>query len=118
MAVADLPLADSAKLDVAALPPPPLRHVATGAYVAPATPTEATAADVWAMVLGVERVGRNDDPPLNGDLHIAQSDIHALIRDQLTLLRGEVEAALEAGVEDRSTRIHLQDVLVRIDRTL
>jgi hypothetical protein len=64
------------------------------------------------------RVGRNDDPPLNGDLHIAQSDIHALIRDQLRLLRAEVEAALEAGVDDRDTRIHLEDVLVRIDGTL
>jgi hypothetical protein len=64
------------------------------------------------------RVGRDDDPPLNGDLHIGQSDIRPLIRDQLRLLRGEVEAALEAGVPDRMTRIHLEDVGVRLDRTL
>ena len=42
----------------------------------------------------------------------------ALIRDQLRLLRDEVQAALEEGVDDRTARIHLEDVLVRIDRTL
>ena len=64
------------------------------------------------------RVGSNDDPPLNADLHIAQSDIRPLIRDQLKLLRGELEAALEAGVADRMSRIHLEDALVRIAATL
>lgn len=64
------------------------------------------------------RVGRNDDPPLNADLHIAQSDIRPLIRDQLTLLRSEIRAALERGARDRMTRIHLEDSLVRIDAAL
>lgn len=64
------------------------------------------------------RVGNNDDPPLNADLHIGQSDIRPLIRDQLRLLRGEVQDALDRGVSDRMTRIHLDDVLVRLDRTL
>jgi hypothetical protein len=64
------------------------------------------------------RVSSNDDPPLNGPLHLTQSDIRPLIRDQLTLLRGEVEAALTAGIEDRMTRIHLEDALVRIRRAL
>lgn len=64
------------------------------------------------------RVSRNDDPPLNADLHIAQSDIRSLIRDQLQLLRGEIETALESGVADRMSRIHLEDALVRIGSTL
>lgn len=64
------------------------------------------------------RVSRNDDPPLNADLHIAQSDIRPLIRDQLQLLRGEIETALESGVADRMSRIHLEDALVRIGSTL
>ena len=64
------------------------------------------------------RVGNNDDPPLNADLHIAQSDIRPLIRDQLQLLRGELQAALDAGVDDRNTRIHLQDAIVRISATI
>ena len=40
------------------------------------------------------RVGSNNDPPLNADLHIAQSDIRPLVRDQLKLLQGEIEEAL------------------------
>ncbi len=75
--------------------------------------------DFWSPPgSGNLRVGSNNDPPLNADLHIAQSDIRPLIRDQLTLLRGEIEEALGAGVTDRMTRIHLQDALVRIDGTL
>lgn len=64
------------------------------------------------------RVGSNNDPPLNADLHIAQSDIRPLIRDQLTLLRGEIEEALAGGIDDRMTRIHLEDALLRISRSL
>ncbi|MGH7445013.1 MAG: hypothetical protein ACREKM_09060, partial [Longimicrobiales bacterium] len=60
------------------------------------------------------RVGSNDDPPLNADLHIAQSDIRPLIRDQLTLLQAEIRNRLDRGVDDRMTRIHLEDALVRI----
>jgi len=61
------------------------------------------------------RVSRNDDPPLRADLHIGQSDIRPLIRDQLRLLRDEIESALARGVGNRITRIHLEDALVRID---
>lgn len=64
------------------------------------------------------RVGSDTDPRLNGDLKIAQSDIRPLIRDQLKLLRGELRATLTRGVADRNTRIHLEDAIVRIDRTL
>lgn len=60
------------------------------------------------------RVGSDDDPPLNADLHIGQSDIRPLVREQLQLLQAEIEERLAAGVEDRMTRIHLQDALVRI----
>ncbi|CAN5360459.1 zinc-dependent metalloprotease [soil metagenome] len=62
------------------------------------------------------RVSSNDDPPLNADLHISQSDIRPLVRDQLSLLEDEIHAALERGVSDRMTRIHLEDALVRIDK--
>lgn len=64
------------------------------------------------------RVGRNDDPPLNGNLHIAQSDIRPLIREQLKLLRGELQKALSAGVSDRMTRIHFEDAIVRINKAI
>jgi len=64
------------------------------------------------------RVGNDDDPPLNGNLHVGQSDIRPLIRDQLRLLRGEIEERLGQGVGDRLTRIHLEDALVRIGAAL
>jgi hypothetical protein len=76
-------------------------------------------ADNWTPPRGGNlRVGSNDDPPLNADLDIAQSDIRPLIRDQLKLLRGEIQAALDAGVDDRMSRIHLEDALVRITGTI
>lgn len=64
------------------------------------------------------RVGSNDDPPLNADLHIGQSDIRPLIREQLRLLEREIREALGREVRDRMTRIHLEDALVRIGRAL
>jgi hypothetical protein len=64
------------------------------------------------------RVGSNDDPPLNADLHIGQSDIRPLVRDQLQLLHDEITDAINSGVSDRMTRIHLEDALERINATL
>ncbi|TVP75383.1 MAG: DUF5117 domain-containing protein [Gemmatimonadales bacterium] len=64
------------------------------------------------------RVSNNNDPPLNAALHIGQSDIRPLIRDQLRLLQGEIEDALASGVQDRMTRIHLEDALERIASAL
>jgi hypothetical protein len=64
------------------------------------------------------RVSSNDDPPLNADLHIGQSDIRPLVRDQLRQLDREIETALRARGLDRMTRIHLEDARVRIGRAL
>ena len=64
------------------------------------------------------RVSSNNDPPLNADLHIGQSDIRPLVRDQLRLLRGEIEGRLEGDAGDRMTRIHLEEALDRIESAL
>jgi hypothetical protein len=79
---------------------------------------EATVTPWRPPASGNLRVNRNDDPPLNADLHIGQSDIRPLIREQLVLLDGELRAALERGVPDRMTRIHYEDARVRIARAL
>ena len=63
------------------------------------------------------RVSQDDDPPLNAEIHVSQSDIGALVRDQLRQLRSDVEAGIE-DAPDRFTEIHLEDVLVRIDAVL
>ena len=56
-----LPLNANGKVDRPALPEPqPEEAVASEAYIAPRTPTEQRIADIWARVLGVERIGIND----------------------------------------------------------
>jgi len=75
--------------------------------------------DSWSPpASGNLRVSSNDDPPLNAALHVGQSDIRPLIREQLQLLRDELTAALAGGVDDRMTRIHLEDAVERIERAL
>ncbi len=57
----ELPLGASGKLDRTALPAPEWGGCATAGYVAPRTGTEQLVADIWAHVLGVERVGVEDN---------------------------------------------------------
>jgi amino acid adenylation domain-containing protein len=56
-----LPLTPSGKLDRKALPAPGGGAYARRGYEAPAGDTEVALAEIWAEVLGVERVGRRDD---------------------------------------------------------
>src|SRR5262249_20735208 len=57
-----LPLTPNGKVDDRALAAPdPSRPDLPGPYVAPGNPVEARLAEVWAQVLGVERVGVRDN---------------------------------------------------------
>jgi amino acid adenylation domain-containing protein len=57
-----LPLTPSGKVDRKALPPPRLEMAAaTVAYAAPQGPVETKLAEIWAEILGRDRVGRDDD---------------------------------------------------------
>ncbi|HYR11554.1 MAG TPA: amino acid adenylation domain-containing protein, partial [Longimicrobium sp.] len=56
-----LPLTENGKLDRRALPAPDDAYAAAAEYTAPRTPAEAVLAEVWREVLGVERVGIDDN---------------------------------------------------------
>jgi amino acid adenylation domain-containing protein/non-ribosomal peptide synthase protein (TIGR01720 family) len=57
-----LPLTPNGKLDLRALTPPdPVRSDLTDRYVEPATPVESRLAQIWAQVLGLDRVGVHDN---------------------------------------------------------
>ncbi|UVL75986.1 amino acid adenylation domain-containing protein [Pseudomonas putida] len=57
----ELPLTSHGKLDRRALPEPATADLVGHGYEAPLGETEAAVAEVWAEVLGVDRVGRHDN---------------------------------------------------------
>ncbi|MGC5568929.1 amino acid adenylation domain-containing protein, partial [Streptomyces sp. FR-108] len=60
--MAGMPMTRSGKIDRAALPAPDgTRAVAASTYVAPRTDVERVLADAWAQVLGLDRVGVEDN---------------------------------------------------------
>ena len=79
--LAALPLAPNGKLDRRALPAPEPGHAASPeSYQAPRTLTEKLLAEVWAEVLGVERVGVNDNFFALGGDSIRSIQVRALAR--------------------------------------
>ncbi|MGW2515355.1 condensation domain-containing protein, partial [Streptomyces scopuliridis] len=61
MELASLPLNANGKVDRRALPAPDTAAQADTAYIAPRTPGEEVLAGIWQEVLGVERIGAEDD---------------------------------------------------------
>ena len=96
-----LPLNASGKVDRRALPAP--EFAAGGGYVAPRSEAERVLADVWAAVLGAERVGVEDNFfELGGDSICSMQltsrtnaafDVAVTVRDVLTA--GTVSALAE-----------------------
>jgi amino acid adenylation domain-containing protein len=56
-----LPITPNGKVDRGALQPPPKNSRERRSFEPPADDTEATIAEVWRRVLGVERIGRTDN---------------------------------------------------------
>lgn len=57
----ELPLTPSGKLNRRALPAPELQAYAIREYLSPSGPVEEAVAQTWCAVLGLERIGRDDD---------------------------------------------------------
>ncbi|WFU85657.1 non-ribosomal peptide synthase/polyketide synthase [Bradyrhizobium sp. CIAT3101] len=115
--LAALPLTVNGKLDRKALPAPDDEAYAHRAYEAPQGEVEITLAQIWAELLGVERVGRHD--------HFFALGGHSLLAVQLlsrvslaigftlpltTLFAKPVLADLAASIMDELSRSGAQDL--------
>jgi amino acid adenylation domain-containing protein len=113
-----IPLTPNGKLDRAALPAPDGDAYARGGYEAPVGETEAALAEIWAEVLGVERVGRGDNFfELGGHsllvIHLIermrQRGLHAEVR---ALFVAPTLAALAAEVGERTPGVEVPANLI------
>ncbi|HYR12465.1 MAG TPA: phosphopantetheine-binding protein, partial [Longimicrobium sp.] len=116
VALEALPLTPNGKLDRKALPAP--EHTAEAdRYVAPRTEAEELLAEIWAEVLGVERVGAHDSFFDLGGHSLLIMRLLARIRDTLDLrisirtvfsmptleaMAGEIERRLYEDIADMS----------------
>ncbi|TXS41851.1 amino acid adenylation domain-containing protein, partial [Streptomyces sp. or43] len=80
--LAALPLSPNGKLDRAALPDPDSAWTgAAGEFVAPGTATEVLLADIWAQLLGLERVGAADNFFELGGHSLLATQVVSRVRD-------------------------------------
>ncbi|QDE69016.1 non-ribosomal peptide synthetase [Myxococcus xanthus] len=101
-----LPLTPNGKVDWRALPVPDVSARGSApAYEAPASPMEETLAAVWAHVLRMERVGRQDDFFASGGHSLLATQVVARVRAVLG-----VEVPLRALFEAPTLRSFAQQV--------
>jgi len=80
-----LPTTPSGKIDRRALPDPVVHDHPASEFVAPSTPMEQAVADIWAHVLGVERVGRDDDFFALGGHSLLATQVVAQVRSDFAV---------------------------------
>ncbi|MEQ9309527.1 MAG: zinc-dependent metalloprotease [Balneolaceae bacterium] len=63
-----------------------------------------------------------EEPPRGGffgsNYDVSQSDIRPIVRNELTILKRDINNRLNAGNVNRATRVHLEDASARIDDIL
>ena len=96
-----LPLTPTGKLDRAALPAPPARALRSAE---PDGPIEEALAAIWSALLGVDRVGRDDDFFALGGHSLRATQLLARVRDRLGVelpVRAVFEASTLAAMAAR-----------------
>jgi len=97
-----LPLTPNGKVDRRALPPPDgTRPDGDDGFVAPRTPIEGVVAEIWAQVLGLERVGVRDNFFDLGGHSLLATQVIARLRGTFQIdlpLRSLFEAPTVAGM--------------------
>jgi acyl carrier protein len=83
--VEELPRTPSGKIDRLALPDPDLAGAEGADYVAPRTPLEEAVATIWAQVLGVSRVGVEDDFFALGGHSLLATQVVAQVRSDFAV---------------------------------
>nr|QEO73592.1 condensation domain-containing protein [uncultured bacterium] len=121
--MAELPLTPSGKVDRQALPVPEGVARLDTPYVAPRTPVEFMLAEIWAEVLGAERVGVHDDFfDLGGDSILSIqviSRVRAALRTELSprvLFDASTVADLAATVHGAANSADQADPITVVDR--
>ena len=98
--LAELPLNPNGKVDRKALPAPDLSGRLEQQYAGPRTPTEEVLAQIWAEVLGLERVGVEDNFFVLGGHSLMATQVVARVRESLGV-EVPVRALFEASVTVR-----------------
>ena len=113
-----MPLTPNGKLDRAALVPP-VKRVSTAPYEAPKNDTELVITEVWAHVLGIEKVGRTDHFFELGGHSLRAAETIALLQEKFdvelklpTLFEKPTVAALAEEVR-RAARLSERAVIQR-----
>ncbi len=102
-----LPLTPSGKLDRQALPKPEPGLLVQNKFVPPSTPLEERLCAIWAAVLGVERVGINDDFFALGGDSMKSMQIILRIRKELDLEQLKVTLLYDApNIAELAQRIN------------
>lgn len=85
----DLPLTPNGKVDRKALPIPDFTDRLAHQYVEPRTPTEQRLTEIWAEVLGVQRVGIHDNFFDLGGHSLLAVQVMTRIRETMEGIRGQ-----------------------------
>jgi acyl carrier protein len=83
--VDELPRTPSGKIDKLLLPEPDLAGTQSTEYIAPRTPVEESLAAIWAQVLGVQRVGVEDDFFALGGHSLLATQVVARVRSDFAV---------------------------------